>query len=87
MTQESMIGFLVGILLAGGGSVLYSMITGGGAKTKAKATLENATREAESKIKDADVSIKELELQRRGEFEDKQNLGSRRGASAGTRLG
>ena len=74
ITTESIIGLVVGILFAGGGSVVYNLITGGGAKTKAKAILDNAQRDAETKVKDADVAIKELELSRQSKFDKKQNL-------------
>ena len=73
ITTESVIGLVVGIILAGGGSVFYNLITGGGAKTKAKAILDNAARDAENKVKDADVAIKELELSRQSKFDKKQN--------------
>ena len=71
--QESIIGFVVGILLAGGGSLLFNLVSGGGARTRAKAILDNADRDVENKLKDAEVAIKERELESRAEFEEKQN--------------
>ena len=73
INQESIIGFVVGLLLAGGGSLLLNLFTGGGARTRAKAILDNADRDVENKLKDAEVAIKERELERRAEFEEKQN--------------
>jgi len=73
INQESIIGFVVGILLAGGGSLLLNLVTGGNARTRAKAILDNADRDVENKLKDAEVAIKERELERRAEFEEKQN--------------
>jgi len=73
INQESIIGFVVGILLAGGGSLLLNLITGGNARTRAKAILDNADRDVENKLKDAEVAIKERELERRAEFEEKQS--------------
>lgn len=71
-SQESVIGFVVGLLLAGGGAFLYNLVTSSNAKTRAKAILDKAALDADSKVRDADIRIKELELQRRSEFEEKQ---------------
>lgn len=73
MDQQTILGLVIGIIIAGGGSILLNLITGGGARAKRKSILDEAQREAENKLKDADVAIQKLELQRRGEFEKKQN--------------
>jgi len=73
INQDSIVGLVVGILLAGGGSLLLNLITGGGARSRAKTILENADRDVENKFKDAEVAVKERELERRAEFEKKQN--------------
>lgn len=71
MTTPEMIFGLVGLVLGGGALVLYSTLVGRGAKTKAQGILDEAQRNAESKIKDAEVSIQQMELKREAEMERK----------------
>ncbi len=67
-TPELLLG--VGGLILGAGAVLiYSMVVGRGAKTKAQLILDEAQRNAESKRRDAEVAIKEMELKREAEAE------------------
>jgi len=69
MTNPEMLYGLGGLILGGGALLLYSLLVGRGAKTKAQTILDEAHRTAESKIKDAEVSIKEMELKREAEAE------------------
>ncbi len=66
---EYLIGGAVGAAIAGLGATIYTLVITGGAKNKAKSILENAERDSQSKLKDAEVNIKELELKRSSEFE------------------
>lgn len=67
------LGAIVGVLLGGGGSYLYSLAVGRGARKNAESILDAAKLEAESLKKDAELGIKEMELQRTAEVERKLN--------------
>ena len=71
MTTPEMIYALVGLLLGGGGLFLYSALVGQSAKNKGQMILDEAQRNADSKIKDAEVSIQQMELKREAESERK----------------
>lgn len=73
MDPQIFIGLLIGLALTVGLSFLYSVLIGGGAKAKAKAITEDAEREAKSRLKDAESSIKEMELKRTAEIERELN--------------
>ncbi len=53
---------LGGLVLGAGLYLLYSKLVGADAKTKARSILENATRDADTKAKEADLRIRELGL-------------------------
>ena len=53
---------LGGLVLGAGLYFLYSKLVGADAKTKARSILENATRDADTKAKEADLRIRELGL-------------------------
>jgi ribonuclease Y len=67
-TPEWLMG-LGGLVLGIVACVLYALILGRGAKTKAQAILDAAERDAQSKIKDAEVAIKEDRLKQEAESE------------------
>lgn len=69
MTQTEMLLGGGGLLLGAGLILLYSFVVGRGAKAKAQLILDEAQRNADSKLKDAEVSIKEMELKREAEAE------------------
>ncbi|MEM7457675.1 MAG: ribonuclease Y [Planctomycetota bacterium] len=66
-----LIGGAAGALLGGGGLFLYTLLVGRGARTQAKAILDSAERDANQKVRDAEVSIKEMELTRTADMERK----------------
>ena len=66
MTTPDMI-FAAGGLVVGIGIVLlYGIVVGRGAKAKAQLILDEAQRNADAKVKDAEVAIKEVQLKTRG---------------------
>jgi ribonuclease Y len=73
METQTIIGLLIGLAVAGGLSFVYSMLVSGGAKAKAKTILDDADRESKSLLKDAEVSINEMELKRTAEIERQLN--------------
>ena len=66
-------GAVVGLLLGGGGSFLYNLAVGRGAKKNAESILESARLEVETRKKDAELQIKEMELQKTAAVEKKLN--------------
>jgi ribonuclease Y len=62
-------GGLVGILLGAASYFFYARLIGGDARTKARAILENAQRDAESKAKEVELSIRERELNQKAAVE------------------
>ncbi len=69
MGQTELFFGLGGLLLGAGAMVLYSLLIGRGAQAKAQAILDEGQRQADSKIRDAESSIKEMELKREAEAE------------------
>lgn len=69
MTTPEVLFGVGGIVLGAGAILLYSLVVGRGAKTKAQLILDEAQRNAQSKFKDAEVAIKEMELKREAEAE------------------
>ncbi len=69
-TTELLIG-LAGLVIGSGLVLLYSLVVGRGAQTKAQGILDLAQRDADSIKKDAEVKIKEIELKREAEAERK----------------
>jgi ribonuclease Y len=69
-TMEIVLG-IGGLILGAGAFLIYSLIVSGGAKAKSNLILEQAKRDADSKIKDAEVAVKEMELKREAESERK----------------
>ena len=67
---ELLIG-LGGVLLGAGALALYSMLVGRGAQAKAQAILDEGQRQADQTIRDAESSIKEMELKQEAEAERK----------------
>jgi ribonuclease Y len=67
--DNTIIGLLIGLIVSGGAGVAYTLLAAGGAKNKAKSILEDADRESRNRLKEADVSIQQLELKRQKEFE------------------
>ena len=70
---EYLIGGAIGALIAGVGSLVYTLLVTGGARTKAQAIIDTAELDAQAKIKDGEIQIKELELKRSAEFEKQMN--------------
>ena len=70
---DAAVGAVVGLLLGGGGSYLYSLALGRGAKKNADSILDAARLEVEARKKDAELQIKEMELQKTAEVERKLN--------------
>ncbi len=68
-----LIGAGIGVLLGVGVSYLYTLAVGRGAKKNAEAILESAELESASRKKDAEIKIKEMELERTAEVERKLN--------------
>ncbi len=66
---EILAGTVVGALLGAGALFLYNSLVGRGASATAKNILDAADRDAKSKLRDAELSIKEQELTRAAEFE------------------
>lgn len=69
MGQEEIFYGLGGLLLGIGAVIGYSLLVGRGAKAKAQAILDEGQRQADLKIRDADSTIKEMELKREAEAE------------------
>ena len=69
MTTPEMIFASVGLAVGIGIVLLYGVVIGRGAKAKAQFVLDEAQRNAEAKVKDAEVAIKEVELKREAESE------------------
>ena len=60
---------VIGALAAGVAGVAYALFAPGGARNKSKSILEDAQRQSQNMLKEADVSIRKLELERQKEFE------------------
>ena len=60
---------VIGALAAGAAGVAYALFAPGGARNKSKSILEDAQRQSQNMLKEADVSIRKLELERQKEFE------------------
>jgi len=60
---------IIGLLIAGATGVAYTLLAPGGARNKSKAILDDAQRQSQNILKDADVSIRQMELDRKSEFE------------------
>ncbi len=71
MTTMEMVLGVGGLILGAGAVLVYSLMVSGGAKAKAQLITEQAKRDADSLIKDAEVAVKELELKREAEAERK----------------
>ena len=71
MSNTEMMFGLGGLLLGGGTLLLYSLLVGRGAKAKAQLILDAADRDANQKLRDSEIAIKELELKREAEAERK----------------
>jgi hypothetical protein len=69
MGQEQLFYGLGGLLLGIGAVIGYSLLIGRGAKVKAQAILDEGQRQADLKIRDAESTIKEMELKREAEAE------------------
>ena len=67
------IGAVIGLLVGGGGSYLYTLAVGRGAAKNAESILAAAKLEMESRRKDAELKIKEMELERTAEVDRKLN--------------
>jgi ribonuclease Y len=61
---------IIGILIAGAAGIVYTLLAPGGARKKSTAILEDAKRQSQNMLKEADVSVRQLELQRQKEFEE-----------------
>ncbi len=61
---------VIGILIAGAAGVAYTLLAPGGARNRSKSILDDAQRQSQNMLKDADVSIRQLELGRQKEFEN-----------------
>ena len=69
MTTPEMIFAAVGLAVGIGVVLLYGVAIGRGAKAKAQLILDEAQRNADAKVKDAEVALKEVELKREAEAE------------------
>ena len=69
MTTPEMIFAAVGLTVGIGIVLLYGVMIGRGAKAKAQLVLDEAQRNADAKVKDAEVAIKEVGLKREAESE------------------
>lgn len=69
VTTPELVYGLAGLVLGCGAVLLYGLLIGRGAKAKAQMILEQANRDAESKIKDGEVAVKEMVLKREAEAE------------------
>ena len=63
------ISFIIGFLIAASGGAIYTIYAPGGAKSRSKSILEDAKHKAENLLKEADVSISQMELDKEKEFE------------------
>ena len=61
--------FTIGLLISGVLGVVYTLFAPGGARNRAKSILEDADRESKNMLKDADVSIRRMELEKQKELE------------------
>lgn len=67
--DNTIVGLIIGLIVAGGAGIAFTLLAPGGAKKKVQSILEDADREAKNRFKEADVSIQQLELKRQKEFE------------------
>ncbi len=70
---DFLIGGAAGLILAGGGTYLYSILMRRDARSKAQIILDDARREADAKFKEAELRIKESELDRKARAEHEIN--------------
>ena len=61
---------ITGLLIAGVAGVAWTLLAPGGARNKSKSILEDAKRQSQNMLNDADVSIRQMELQRQKEVEN-----------------
>jgi len=61
--------FTIGLLISGAAGVAWTLLAPGGARNKSRSILEDAKRQSENMLKDADVSIRQMELEKQKEFE------------------
>ncbi len=60
---------IIGLLIAGAAGIAYTLLAPGGVRKKSRTIIEDAERQSQNMLKDADVSVRQLELQRQKEFE------------------
>lgn len=66
--------FIIGFLIAAAGGATYTIYAPGGAKNRAKEIVDNAQEQAANRLKDADVSARQLELEKKQQLEDELKL-------------
>ena len=64
------ISFIIGFLIAAAWGAAYTIYAPGGARSRAKALIEDAEQKAANRINAADVRISEMELEKKREFEN-----------------
>ncbi len=68
-TTSILIGALAGILAGGGMFLLYSIVSGNSARARSQSIIVQAEHSAQTQIKEAQLRIKELEINRKSEMD------------------
>jgi len=66
--------FIIGFLIAAAGGATYTIYAPGGAKNRAKSIIDNAQQQADNRLKEADVSARQLELEKKQQLEEELKL-------------
>ena len=61
--------FIIGILIASGAGIAYTIFAPGGAKNRAQTMIDNAQEQAANRISSAELSAQQLELEKKQELE------------------
>lgn len=72
-TTSVLIGSVIGLVAGIGGAILYALVSGNSAKAKAQSILSQADQESQNKIKEAELKIRELEINSKAEAEKELN--------------
>ena len=62
--------FTIGLLISSALGVAWTLLAPGGARNRSKLILADAERQSENMLKEADVSIRQLELEKQKELEN-----------------